>query len=104
MLLKQRNTIFEWAENHENLFDDRLLVVSGLYFLSFLEFDVGILKSFASAIAAYVMMALPLGRHFLERLCVLLFFCAILKWTNIAGINEVAAVARYSLINLAHAN
>jgi hypothetical protein len=101
MFLKQRVGILEWADDHENLFDDRLLVVSGLYLLSFLEFDVGIVKSFASAFAVYVMMALPLGRRFLEHLCILLFAAAILRWTNIAGINELAETARQNLTHLA---
>jgi hypothetical protein len=101
MLLKQRVAILEWAEDHGDLFDDRLLIVSGLYLLSFLEFDVGIVKSFAAAFAAYVMMVLPLGRRFLEHLCILLFAVAIAKWTNIAGVNELAETARQSLIHIA---
>jgi len=37
MFIKQRIAIVEWAEDHEDLFDDRLVIVSGLYLLSFLE-------------------------------------------------------------------
>ena len=99
MFIKQRIAIVEWAEDHEDLFDDRLVIVSGLYLLSFLEFDVGIVKSFAAAFAAYVMMALPLGGRFLEHLCILLFGAAILRWTNIAGINELAAAGLRHLAN-----
>jgi hypothetical protein len=101
MFLKQRAAILEWAEDHDNLFDDRLLIVSGLYLLSFLEFDVGIVKSVTVAFAAYVMMVLPLGRRLLEHLCILLFAAAMLRWTNIAGINELAEVARQGLVHIA---
>jgi hypothetical protein len=101
MFIKQRIAIVEWAEDHEDLFDDRLVIVSGLYLLSFLEFDVGIVKSLAVASAAYVMMVLPLGRRFLERVCILLFAAAMLRWTNVAGINEVAEVARHGLLHFA---
>jgi hypothetical protein len=100
MFIKQRIAVLNWAEDHGDLFDDRLLIVSGLYLLSFLEFDVGIVKSFAAAFAAYVMMVLPLGRRFLEHLCILLFVAAMARWTNIAGINELAASAHQGL-NLA---
>jgi hypothetical protein len=101
MFIKQRTAILNWAEAHENLFDDRLLIVSGLYLLSFMEFDVSIVKSFGVAFAAYVMMVLPLGRRFLEHLCILLFVAAVLRWTDVAGINALAENARYSLISLA---
>jgi hypothetical protein len=101
MFIKQRIAILKWAVDHEHLFDDRLLIVSGLYLLSFLEFDVGFLKSLAAAFAAYLMMALPLGRRFLERVCVLLFVATMLRWMDFAGINELADVALHGLQNLA---
>jgi hypothetical protein len=101
MFMKRRVAILNWAEDHENLFDDRLLIVSGLYLLSFLEFDVGIVKSFTVSFAAYVMMILPLGRRFLEHLCILLFVAAMAKWSDIAGINALASAAHQGLQNLA---
>jgi peptidoglycan/LPS O-acetylase OafA/YrhL len=97
MFIKQRIAIVEWAEDHENLFDDRLFIVSGLYLFSFLEFDVGIVKSFAAVFAVYVMMVLPLGRRFVEYLSVLLFAAAMARWTDIAGINALASAAHQGL-------
>jgi hypothetical protein len=81
-----REKLYAAIEPADPYLDDRLLIVSGLYLLSLLEFDVGIVKSCAATFAAYTMMVLPLGRRFLESVCVLLFVAAILRWTNVAGI------------------
>jgi hypothetical protein len=89
-----RERLYAAIEPADPYLDDRLLIVSGLYLLSFHEFDVAIVKSFAAAFAAYVMMVLPLGRRFLEHLCILLFAAAMVRWTNIAGINELAETVR----------
>jgi hypothetical protein len=86
-----REKLYDAIEPLDPYLDDRVLVVSGLYLLSFLEFDIGIVKSLAVAFAAYVMLVLPLGRRLVEHLCVLLFVAAMARWTNIAGINELVA-------------
>jgi hypothetical protein len=86
-----RKKLYDAVEHLDPYFDDRLLIVSGLYLLGFLEFDVAIVKSSTAALAAYVMMILPLGRRFIEYLCVLLIVVAMARWTDIAGINELAS-------------
>jgi hypothetical protein len=96
-----RENLYAAIEPADPYLDDRLLIVSGLYLLSFLEFDVSLVKSLAVAFAAYVMMVLPLGRNLLERLCILLFAAAMAKWMNIAGINDLAETARQNFVHIA---
>jgi hypothetical protein len=96
-----REKLYAAIEPADPYLDDRLLIVSGLYLFSFLEFDVGIVKSFAAVFAVYVMMVLPLGRRFVEYLSVLLFAAAMARWTDIAGINALASAAHQGLRHFA---
>ena len=77
--------------------DDRVLIVSGLYLLSFLILDVVLLKACVLVIAVYACLILPIGRRAVEALCILLFAAAMARWTDIAGINELATA-----VHLAH--
>jgi hypothetical protein len=86
-----RERLYDAIEPADPYLDDQVLIVSIMYLLSCLAFDVGFVKSFAVAFAAYVMLVLPLGRRFLEYLCILLFAASVARWTDIAGINELAA-------------
>jgi hypothetical protein len=101
MFIKQRTAIVEWAEHHENLFDDRLNVVSGLYLLSFLVLDVAPWKACVLVLTIHGCLILQIGQRTIATLCILLFAAAMARWTDIAGINELAETARQSLVHLA---
>ena len=78
--------------------DDRVLIVSGLCLSSFLVFDVELWKASAVTLAVYSLMIFKIGPRVITALCILLFAAAMARWTNIAGINELAAIARHSLV------
>jgi hypothetical protein len=80
---------------------DRVLVVPGLYLVSFLILDVILWKACVLALAVYGLLILQIWRRAVEALCMLLFATAMAKWTDIAGINEVATAAHQALQHLA---
>jgi hypothetical protein len=80
---------------------DRVLVVSGLYLLSFLILDVILWKACVLTLAVYGLLILQIWRRAVEAICIVLFAAAMAKWTDIAGINEVATTAHQALQNLA---
>jgi len=81
--------------------DDRLLIVSGLYLLSFLILDVPPWKACVVVLAIYGCLILQIARRAITALSILLFAAAMAKWTDIAGINEVATAAHQALQKLA---
>jgi hypothetical protein len=101
MFVKQREATLEWAENHESMFDDRAVIVMGLYVLGLMAFDVVSWKAIAFGAAAYALTVVRIAPRPVGVLGVAIFFAAMARWTDIAGINELAETAHQSLIHLA---
>jgi hypothetical protein len=66
----------------------RTFVISLLYFFSALIFNVAVLKSLALLVATYVLMELPIGRRWIERLGFLFFVLAMTVWTEILPLKQ----------------
>jgi hypothetical protein len=101
MLLKQRTAIVEWAENHEDLFDDRTAVITGLYFVGLLALGTEIWKAAVFTIAAYFLIVMKVAPRPIGIMGAAIFFAAMAKWTDIAGINELVEAARQGFVHLA---
>jgi len=100
MFIKQRNAIFKWAENHEDLFDDRTAIVTGLYFIGLLVLDAMVWKAIVFAATAYALMVMKVAPRPVGIVGAAIFFAAMARWTDIAGIDELAETARHSLVHL----
>jgi hypothetical protein len=101
MFIKQRIAIVEWAENHEDLFDDRTAVIAGLYFVGLLALGTTIWKATVFTVVAYILMVVKIAARPIGIVGVAIFFAAMARWTDIAGINELAEVARNGIVHLA---
>ena len=100
MFIKQRNAIVKWAEDHEDLFDDRTAIVTGLYFIGLLVLDAMVWKAIVFAATAYVLMVMKVAPRLVGIVGTAIFFAAVAKWTDIAGIDELAEAARHGLQHL----
>jgi hypothetical protein len=94
MFIKRRVAILNWAEDHKDLFDDRAVIVMGLYVLGLMAFDAVAWKAIAFGAVAYVMTVVRIAPRPVGVLGVAIFFAAMARWTNIAGVNELAAAAQ----------
>jgi hypothetical protein len=63
----------------------------------FLSFDVGLAKSCAVAVAAYSLLFFRIGTRVVQSLSAILLIVALVHWTDIAGINELATAAHQGL-------
>jgi hypothetical protein len=86
MFIKQRIAIVEWAEDHENLFDDRAVIVLALYFLGAIIFGVAAWKSVVIGAAAYGLVLMRIGPRPIAVLGVLFFLAAL---TGCSGFGDI---------------
>jgi hypothetical protein len=88
MFIKQRIAIVEWLEDHENLFDDRVVIVSALYFLGAIVFGVAAWKAVVIGAAAYGLVAMRIAPRPIAVLGVLFFFVALAGWSALGDISQ----------------
>ena len=88
MFSKQRLAIVEWAEDHENLFDDRAVIVLALYFLSAIIFGVAAWKAVVIGAAAYGLVLMRIGPRPIAVLGVLFFLAALTEWSGFGDIRQ----------------
>jgi hypothetical protein len=88
MFTKQRIAIVEWAEDHENLFDDRAVIVSALYFLGAIIFGVTVWKAAVIGAAAYGLVLMRIGPRPIAVLAVLFFLVALIEWSGLGDIRQ----------------
>ena len=88
MFIKQRIAIIEWAEDHENLFDDRAVIVFALYFLGATIFGVAAWKPFVIGAAAYGLAVIRIGARPIAVLGVLFFLLALTEWLGFGDIRQ----------------
>ena len=88
MFIKQRLAIIEWAEDHENLFDDRAVIVLALYFLGSIMFGVAAWKAVVIGAAAYGLVLLRIGPRPIAVLGVLFFLVALAGWSGFGDIRQ----------------
>jgi uncharacterized membrane protein YqjE len=88
MFIKQRLAIVEWAEDHENLFDNRAVIVLALYFLSAIIFGVAAWKAVVIGAAAYGLVLMRIGPRPIAVLGVLFFLAALTGWSGFGDIRQ----------------
>jgi hypothetical protein len=88
MFIKQRIAIIEWVEDHENLFDDRAVIVLALYFLGSIMFGVAAWKAVVIGAAAYGLVLTRIGPRPIAVLGVLLFLMALAEWSGLGDIRQ----------------
>ena len=88
MFIKQRIAIIEWAEDHENLFDDGAVIVLALYFLGSIMFGVPAWKAVVIGAAAYGLVLKRIGPRPIAVLGVLFFLVALIGWPELADIRQ----------------
>jgi hypothetical protein len=88
MFIKQRIAIVEWAEDHENLFDDRAVIVFVLYSLGAIIFGVAAWKAFVIGAAAYGLAVVRIGARPIAVLGVLFFLVALTEWSGLGDIRQ----------------
>jgi O-antigen ligase len=88
MFIKQRIAIVEWAEDHENLFEDRAIIVFALYFLGAIIFGVAAWKAVLIGAAAYGLVLMRIGARPIAVLGVLFFLVAAIGWTGLGDIRR----------------
>jgi hypothetical protein len=88
MFIKQRIAIVEWAEDHENLFDDRAIIVLALYFLGAIIFGVAAWKAVVIGAAAYGLVLMRIGPRPIAVLGVLFFLVALTGWSALGDIRQ----------------
>ena len=88
MFIKQRIAIVEWAEDHENLFDDRAVIVMALYFLGAIIFGVAAWKAVVIGAAAYGLVLMRIGPRPIVVLGVLFFLVALTGWWGLGDIRQ----------------
>jgi hypothetical protein len=93
VFIKQRIAIVQWAEDHEDLFDDRTVLVTGLYLLGALALGAVAWKAIVIAAAAYALMIMRIAPRLVGVLGVMFFLVAMAKWAGIAEINALATAA-----------
>jgi hypothetical protein len=88
MFIKKRLAIVEWAENHENLFDDRAVIVLALYFLGAIMFGVAVWKAVVIGAAAYGLVLNRIGPRPIAVLGVLFFLVALIGLSGLGDIRQ----------------
>ncbi len=88
MFIKQRIAIVEWAEDHENLFDDRAVIVLALYFLSAIMLGVAAWKAVVIGAAAYGLVLKRIGPRPIAVLGGLFFLVALIGWWGLEDIRK----------------
>src|ERR1700681_1123983 len=88
MFIKQRLAIVEWAEDHENLFDDRAVIVLALYFLGAIIFGVAAWKAVVIGAAAYGLVLKRIGPRPIAVLGVLFFLVALIGLSGLGDIRQ----------------
>jgi hypothetical protein len=88
MFIKQRIAIVEWAEDHENLFDNRAVIVLALYFLGAIMFGVAAWKAVVIGAAAYGLVLMRIGPRPIALLGVLFFLAALAGWSGFGDIRQ----------------
>jgi 4-hydroxybenzoate polyprenyltransferase len=88
MFTKQRIAIVEWAEDHENLFDDRAVIVLILYFLGAVMFGVAAWKAVVIGATAYGLVLKRIGPRPIAVLGVLFFLAALIGWSELGDIRQ----------------
>jgi hypothetical protein len=88
MFIKQRIAIVEWAEDHENLFDDHAVIVLALYFLGSMMFGVAAWKAVVIGAAAYGLVLKRIGPRPIAVLGVLFFLVALTEWSGLGDIRQ----------------
>jgi O-antigen ligase len=88
MFVKQRIAIVEWAEDHENLFDNRAVIVLAFYFLGAIIFGVAAWKAVVIGAAAYGLVLMRIGARPIAVLGVLFFLAALIGWSGLGDIRQ----------------
>jgi len=88
MFIKQRIAIVEWAEDHENLLDDRAVIVFSLYFLGAIIFGVAAWKAVVIGAAAYGLVLMRIGPRPIAVLGGLFFLVALTGWSALGDIRQ----------------
>jgi hypothetical protein len=88
MFIEQRIAIVEWADDHENLFDDRAVIVLALYFLGAIIFGVAAWKAVVIGAAAYGLVLMRIGPRPIAVLGVLFFLVALIGLSGLGDIRQ----------------
>src|SRR5258708_37475997 len=88
MFIKQRIAIIGWAEDHENLFDDRAVIVLALYFLGAIIFGVAAWKAVVIGAAAYGLVLMRIGPRPIAVFGVLFFLVALTERSGLGDIRQ----------------
>jgi hypothetical protein len=83
MFIKQRLAILEWAEDHENLFDDRVVLVTLFYFIGALAFGAAAWKAVVISTAVYGMTVMRIAPRPVAVIGALLLLAALARWTGL---------------------
>jgi hypothetical protein len=86
-----REKLYDAIEPLDPYLDDRVLVVSTVYLASLLILDVTPWKACVIVAVVYGFLILKIGQRSIHGVCAVLFAVAMVRWTDIAGINELAA-------------
>lgn len=67
----------------------RPIVIAMMFLSSFIQFGANPVKAVMVSVAAYVMMALPIGGRYIERLGMIVFVIAVALWLELVPFKDV---------------
>src|SRR3984893_10884953 len=88
MFIKQRIAIVQWAEDHENLLDDRAVIVLALYLLGAIIFGIAAWKAVVIGAVAYGLVLMRIGPRPIGVLGILFFLGALTGWSELGDIRQ----------------
>jgi hypothetical protein len=88
MFIKQRIAIVQCAEDHENLLDDRAVIILALYFLGAIMFGIAAWKAVVIGAVAYGLVLMRIGPRPIGVLGILFFVVALTGWSALGDIRQ----------------
>ncbi|SNT63937.1 hypothetical protein SAMN05216374_0196 [Tardiphaga sp. OK246] len=69
----------------------RGIIVSMMYAFAFTQFSDAFWRSFGACVAIYILMILPLGRSFIEKVGCVIFLTALFRWIDSPIVNRLVS-------------